>query len=111
MNDDTLNDLTASVSATDEVYHALLSALDRGILTALDLGDEGDVSTAARWWRGEDGVLYATAPTIVERGAVRVWLRWEAGAGWEAMPPEPAPVYGPIPDEVYEWFRQTPPSA
>ncbi len=69
--------------ATDEMGSALQSAHGRGLCPSVD-EDDFDASSALRWWRDEDGVLYATEPTMVEPGARRVEVEWEDGAGWRA---------------------------
>ena len=77
-------DLILNLSATAEMIVTLQSAWERGLCPFLD-DDDFDASTALRWWRGDDGVLYATAPTTVEPGARRVSVEWEPGAGWRVV--------------------------
>ena len=67
--------------ATYEMACALRYAYDRGLCPFVM--EEGfDASSDLRWWRDENGVLYATDPTIVEPGAIRVYLEWREWAGW-----------------------------
>lgn len=70
-------------SATAEVAAALISAHRRGLISARM--DDFDARRHLRWWRRDDGILYATDPTMVEPGARRVEVEWEDGAGWRAV--------------------------
>jgi len=69
--------------AAVEVADALRDAYDRGLCPFV-AEDDFDASSALRWWRDENGVLYATEPTIVEPDARRVSVEWEIGSGWRA---------------------------
>lgn len=70
-------------SATAEVAAALISAAHRGLISARCMDDFD--GRHLRWWRRDDGILYATDPTMVEPGARRVEVEWEDGAGWRAV--------------------------
>ena len=67
------------LSATPEVAGALQSAVTRGIMTT-----DTDFTTAASWWRNEEGFLFATDATAVVPGFRRVELQWESDDGYRA---------------------------
>lgn len=67
------------ISASEEMFHALENAAERGLVTTEDPTD------SLRFWRDSDGVLYATEKTRIEPDATRVEIEYERGAGYRAV--------------------------
>ncbi|MDS4070675.1 MAG: hypothetical protein RKO24_13750 [Candidatus Competibacter sp.] len=72
------------ISATAEVATALNEAFERGLCRHMESADF-DANRELRWWRGDNGVLYATSPTTIEPGARRIDMEWERGVGWRTV--------------------------
>ena len=70
------------ISATLEVAIALQGAYEEGLCPFV-AEEDFDAATSLRWWRDEEGRLYATAQNVVER-ATPAEVGWERGAGWRA---------------------------
>lgn len=75
---ETNDPIILNLGGTTEVAAAIADATDRGLIPSLEDFKASDL----RWWRDEDGRLYATETTIVEPGATQVELVWESGAGY-----------------------------
>lgn len=67
-----------TISATTEMLNALKNAAERGLVCTDDPTD------SLRFWRDEEGDLYATEKTCVE-DATSVEIEYERGAGYRAV--------------------------
>jgi hypothetical protein len=70
-----MNEEIRNLSGDAEMLAALQNAAERGL---------GYDPENLRFWRTEDGSLYATAPTLVEPTARLVEIEYERGAGYIA---------------------------
>ena len=77
-----MNKKILAISATEEVAIALQGAYNAGLCPFV-AEDDFDAATSLRWWRDEEGRLYATASNLVEM-ATPAGVEFERGAGWHA---------------------------